>query len=70
MIVLVNKMDDKSTNWSEARFTEIKNEVSNFIKKIGYNPENVPFVPISGWLGDNMLEKIHKHAMVERTNSP
>jgi len=57
MIVLVNKMDEKSTNWSEARFNEIKNEVSNFIKKIGYNPEKVPFVPISGWLGDNMLEK-------------
>jgi elongation factor 1-alpha len=57
MIVLVNKMDEKSTNWSEARFNEIKNEVSNFIKKIGYNPEKVPFVPISGWLGDIMLEK-------------
>jgi len=50
-------MDDKSVNWSEARFNEIKNEVSNFIKKIGYNPEKVPFVPISCWLGDNMLEK-------------
>jgi len=57
MIVVVNKMDDKSVNWSEARFNEIKNEVSNFIKKIGYNPEKIPFVPISGWLGDNMLEK-------------
>jgi elongation factor 1-alpha len=57
MIVLVNKMDDKSVNWSEARFNEIKNEVSSFIKKIGYNPEQVPFVPISGFLGDNMLEK-------------
>jgi elongation factor 1-alpha len=57
LIVVVNKMDDKSVNWSEARFNEIKNEVSNFIKKIGYNPEKVPFVPISGWLGDNMLEK-------------
>jgi len=57
MIVLVNKMDDKSVNWSETRFNEIKNEVSSFIKKIGYNPEQVPFVPISGWLGDNMLEK-------------
>jgi len=55
--VVVNKMDDKSVNWSEARFNEIKNEVSNFIKKIGYNPEKIPFVPISGWLGDNMLEK-------------
>jgi len=57
MIVLVNKMDDKSVNWSEARYNEIKNEVSNFLKKIGYNPEKIPFVPISGWLGDNMLEK-------------
>jgi len=57
MIVAVNKMDDKSVNWSEARFNEIKNEVSNFLKKIGYNPEKIPFVPISGWLGDNMLEK-------------
>jgi elongation factor 1-alpha len=57
LIVIVNKMDDKTVNWSEARFNEIKNEVSNFIKKIGYNPEKVPFVPISGWHGDNMLEK-------------
>jgi elongation factor 1-alpha len=57
MIVLVNKMDDKSVNWSEARFNEIKNEVTNFLKKIGYKPEEIPFVPISGWLGDNMLEK-------------
>jgi elongation factor 1-alpha len=57
MIVVVNKMDDKSVNWSEARFTEIQNEVKNFLKKIGYNPDKIPFVPISGWLGDNMLEK-------------
>merc|ERR1712242_273226 len=30
-------------------------EVSGFIKKVGYNPVAVPFVPISGWHGDNML---------------
>ena len=57
MIVVINKMDDKTVNWSETRFNEIKTEVSSFIKKIGYNPEKVPFVPISGWHGDNMLEK-------------
>jgi len=57
MIVVINKMDDKSVNFSEDRYNEIKNEVSNFLKKIGYNPEKVPFVPISGWNGDNMLEK-------------
>jgi len=56
LIVVVNKMDDKSVNFAQARYEEIKNEVSDFIKKIGYNPANVPFIPISGWNGDNMLE--------------
>merc|ERR1711983_688909 len=32
-------------------------EVSGYIKKIGYNPKTVAFVPISGWNGDNMLEE-------------
>merc|ERR1712088_1061365 len=40
----------------EAGFEEIQKEVSGFIKKVGYNPAAVPFVPISGWHGDNMLE--------------
>merc|ERR1712234_39568 len=38
-------------------FEEIQKEVSGFIKKVGYNPAAVAFVPISGWNGDNMLEK-------------
>jgi elongation factor 1-alpha len=27
------------------------------LKKVGYNPDNIPFVPISGWHGDNMVER-------------
>jgi elongation factor 1-alpha len=57
LIVAVNKMDDKSVNFSQDRYEEIKKEVSGYIKKIGYNPEKVDFVPISGWQGDNMMEK-------------
>jgi len=57
MIVCINKMDDKSVNWSEARYNEIKNETSSFLKKIGWDPTKIPFVPISGWHGDNMLER-------------
>lgn len=57
LIVLVNKMDDKSVNYAESRYEEIKKEVASYIKKVGYNPDKVPFVPISGWMGDNMLEK-------------
>jgi len=54
LIVAINKMD--TTKWSESRFEEIVKETSNFIKKVGYNPKQVAFVPISGWHGDNMLE--------------
>jgi len=56
LIIGVNKMDSTAPPFSEARFTEIMKEVSGYIKKIGYNPKAVAFVPISGWNGDNMLE--------------
>merc|ERR1711922_106094 len=55
LIVGVNKMDSTEPPYSADRFEEIKKEVSGFIKKVGYNPAAVPFVPISGWHGDNML---------------
>merc|ERR1711982_306325 len=57
MIVACNKMDDKTVKYAEARYKEIKAEVSQYLKKIGYKPMKIPFVPISGWEGDNMLEK-------------
>jgi len=47
--------------WSEDRFNEIVKETSTFIKKVGYNPKAVAFVPISGWHGDNMLEESPKY---------
>merc|ERR1719423_520681 len=49
-------MDSTEPPYSQARFEEISKEVSNFIKKVGYNPAAVPFVPISGWHGDNMIQ--------------
>uniref|UniRef100_A0A1I8EKE6 Elongation factor 1-alpha n=1 Tax=Wuchereria bancrofti TaxID=6293 RepID=A0A1I8EKE6_WUCBA len=56
MIVACNKMDSTEPPFSEARFGEVTTEVSNYIKKIGYNPKSIAFVPISGFNGDNMLE--------------
>jgi len=55
MIVGCNKMDN--AKYSQDRYNEIKTEVSKYIKKVGYQLEGVPFVPISGWHGDNMLEQ-------------
>merc|ERR1712038_2231421 len=56
MIVAVNKMDDTSVNYSQARYDEIKGELTIYLKKVGYNVANIPFIPISGWVGDNMIE--------------
>lgn len=56
LIVGINKMDSTEPNYSQKRYEEIVKEVSTYIKKIGYNPDTVAFVPISGWNGDNMLE--------------
>jgi len=55
MVVALNKMD--SCDYSEARYNDIKEEVSAYLKKVGYKPAKISFVPISGWVGDNMLEK-------------
>jgi len=56
MVVCVNKMDDKSVNYSEKRYKEIKDELTTYLKKVGYNPAKIEFIPISGWVGDNMIE--------------
>jgi elongation factor 1-alpha len=57
MIVCINKMDDRSVNYSEDRYKEIKEEVTKFLKKVGYKTKKINFIPISGWNGDNMLSR-------------
>merc|ERR1711865_1071936 len=48
MRVAMNKMDNTTPPYSEARYKEIKEEVSSFLKKTGYDPAKIPFIPISG----------------------
>merc|ERR1719262_370296 len=56
MICCCNKMDAKGADYKEERYNEIKAEVSLYLKQVGYKIDTVPFIPISGWVGDNMLE--------------
>jgi len=56
MIVCINKMDDPTVNWSEERYNEIKNEVSRMLRLVGYNVNKIPFIPTSGWTGDNLVK--------------
>jgi len=57
VIVGINKMDDKSVNYDQGRFKEIKSEVGKMLTKIGFKIKKIPFIPMSGWKGDNLTEK-------------
>uniref|UniRef100_A0A671MRU3 Pyridoxal-dependent decarboxylase domain-containing protein 1 n=1 Tax=Sinocyclocheilus anshuiensis TaxID=1608454 RepID=A0A671MRU3_9TELE len=57
LIVLVNKMDDPTVNWSLERYEECKEKLVPFLKKVGFNPrKDVHFMPCSGLTGANLKE--------------
>ncbi|XP_028660236.1 elongation factor 1-alpha-like [Erpetoichthys calabaricus] len=60
LIVCVNKMDLTEPPYCQKRFNEVVTNVSVFLKRIGYDPAAVPFVPVSGWTGENMLSMSQK----------
>lgn len=60
MIVAINKMDHNSVNYSKERFDSIQKEACNFLKSAGYKPKTIPFVPVSGFTGENLIEKSDK----------
>jgi elongation factor 1-alpha len=57
IIVGINKMDDKTVNWDESRYKEIRDELSKYLQTIGFKEASMTFIPLSGWTGDNLIEK-------------
>lgn len=48
LVVVVNKMDDPTVEWSEERFKECTSKLTVFLKGVGYNPKtDLTFMPIS-----------------------
>jgi len=66
LIVGINKMDCDVAKYSVERYSEIKDEMASMLVKVGWKKEFVkncvPFMPISGWVGDNLLTKSDKMA--------
>ncbi|KAG5233074.1 eukaryotic peptide chain release factor GTP-binding [Salix suchowensis] len=59
LLVVVNKMDDPTVNWSKERYDEIESKMIPFLKLSGYNvKKDVQFLPISGLLGANMKTRM------------
>ena len=62
LIVCINKMDSKHAGpYSEERYKEIAEEMKLMLTKVGWPKafvqNRVPIIPISGWEGDNLIEK-------------
>ena len=53
--IVVNKMD--VVKYSEAKFKEVKEQLGNLLKTVGYKPDQVPFIPTASYLGDNVVKK-------------
>ncbi|GFH32510.1 elongation factor-1 alpha-like protein, partial [Haematococcus lacustris] len=61
LIIGVNKMDSDTAGYKEARYKEIADEMKHMLVKVGWKDsfveKSVPIIPISGWIGDNLIKK-------------
>ncbi|CAH6780242.1 eukaryotic peptide chain release factor GTP-binding subunit ERF3B [Phodopus roborovskii] len=58
LIVLINKMDDPTVDWSSERYEECKEKLVPFLKKVGFSPKkDIHFMPCSGLTGANIKEQ-------------
>jgi elongation factor 1-alpha len=57
MIVAINKLDDTKPPYDKARYEEVKGEVDKLAKSVGYKDEQIQYIPVSAFVGDNVKEK-------------
>jgi elongation factor 1-alpha len=55
IIVAINKMD--TVNYEEKKYNEVKDQVAKLLQTIGYKTDKIPFVPVSAYIGDNVVNK-------------
>ncbi len=58
LAVCINKMD--MVNYSQEKFEEVKKAVSELLKSVQYNVDEIQFIPISALQGDNVVKKSDK----------
>ncbi|KAG9128316.1 translation termination factor GTPase eRF3 [Ceratobasidium sp. 392] len=61
VVVVINKMDEPTVEWSVQRYNEIKDKLTPFLKASGFNPKtDVNFIPVSAYTGANLKELVAK----------
>jgi peptide chain release factor subunit 3 len=61
LVVVINKMDDPTVEWSKERFDECTKRLGTFLKGNGFNPKtDLFFIPISAYKGSNLKDRVDK----------
>lgn len=58
IVVVVNKMDDATVNWSEDRYKDCITKLGVFLKGVGYSKDDVIFMPVSGYSGAGLKDRV------------
>lgn len=65
VVVSVNKMDE--VNYDEAKFKEVSETMKKMLMGVGFKEDNIKFVPISAWKGDNVVNKTDNIKFTDKT---
>ena len=60
LIIAINKMDEVS--YDEAKFKVVQDEMTKLLTGIGYKSDQIRFIPISAWEGENVAKSTGKMA--------
>jgi elongation factor 1-alpha len=58
LIIAVNKMDE--VNYDQAKFKEVQDAAKKLLTGVGYKEDQLNFIPVSAWVGDNVVKKSDK----------
>jgi len=58
LVVAVNKMDE--INYDEAKYKALHSELQKLLTGVGFKDENLTFIPVSAWVGDNVAKASDK----------
>lgn len=59
LVIAINKMDDPTVQWDKARFDEIKDKLTPFVRAAGYSPKtDISFIPVSAYTGVNLKDRV------------
>ncbi|KAJ1336589.1 hypothetical protein BSLG_007373 [Batrachochytrium salamandrivorans] len=58
LIIVINKMDDPTVEFSKERYDECVGKIMPFIKGVGYQKNDIDVMPVSGFTGANLKDPV------------